>query len=132
MVTSQKEVISVFLEGNETYSCSAAIMVPDIVLSEAGHIRTFSTQAGPQAKHEFYAIAQTAFIQFQDNDLAVMTVETPIVVEHREDRAVVTSGLALVRRHSGEIIVVANSPQSHRKLLEAAHRFCTRWIRLDI
>jgi hypothetical protein len=90
-----------------------------------------SINAGPQTKHEFYALAQTAFMQFQDEDLAVFTVEAPIRLEGPES-GVCESGMAICRDLEGGLHVWAHRDLSQRKLLEAAHRFCTRWIRLDI
>ena len=32
----------------------------------------------------------------------------------------------------GGLCLIAQEGQNIKKLLEAAHRFCTRWVRLDI
>ena len=112
--------------------CNTVILVPEIALSEAGHIKLLSCNSGPQAKHEFYAVAQMALIQFQDEELDVTTVNGPIRLKWSDEACETSSGMAICRTLSGELEVLAHTNQPWRKLLEAAHRFCTRWIRLDI
>jgi hypothetical protein len=107
-------------------------LVPDIALLEAGHIRTASADSGAQAKHAFYALTQTATMLFQDDDLKVVETEGSIVLKKGPGEDTVESGLVVMRLPSGGILVVSNSPESLRKLLETAHRYCARWIRLDI
>jgi len=117
---------------DKTFECSAVVLVPDVVLSEPGHIRTLSVDSGPQAKHAFYALAQTAAFQFQDEELRVTIVEGSILAGRGQKTDAVKPGMVICRTVSGEIVILSNSKKSHRKLLDATQRFCTRWIRLDI
>jgi hypothetical protein len=118
--------------GDKLFNCHTLILVPDTALSEPGYIRTFSTGTGIQGKHAFYALAQTAYIQFQDRELDAVAVDMPMAVYRDEETHEVASGMAIGRTVSGEIVVLYHSKESCRRLLEAAYRFCSRWIRLDI
>jgi hypothetical protein len=128
----KKEPIRVYAGENEALDCSVVILVPEIAISEAGHIKAYSCNSGAQTKHEFYAVAQMALIQFQDEELDATTVNGPIRLKWMDEACETSSGMAICRTLSGELEVLAHTNQPWRKLLEAAHRFCTRWIRLDI
>jgi hypothetical protein len=41
-------------------------------------------------------------------------------------------GMILYRDTSGSFKVLTHELQNKKKLLEAAYRYCTRWVRLDI
>ena len=125
-------MIAIHIEKDTVLHGKTAILVPDIALSEAGHIRTLSADAGPQDKHAFFAIAQTAYMQFQDEELKVSISDLPMMVTGEKETVSLQSGLVIVRTVSGEIKVLAHSQKPHGKLLEAAYRYCTRWVRLDI
>jgi hypothetical protein len=125
------DLIQVRSAGKKHCDCLAVVLVPDITLSELGHVRTISVNTGTQAKHEFYALAQTAHMQFQDDELTLTPVGSPIEVTVGHETFPIAAGLVLCRRASGGIEAFVHSDQSHQKLLDAAHRYCTRWIRLD-
>ena len=112
--------------------CRTIILVPDLALSEAGHIKMLSENTGPQTKHEFHALAQTALIRFQDKELTITTVTGPMRVEATQGTEYVDSGMAICRDTGGRLHVLAHSGSSNRKRLQTADRFCTRWIRLDL
>jgi len=117
--------------GETALSCRTVLLVPETALSEAGQIKMFSVNSGPQTKHEFHALAQTALIRFQDRELAITPVTEPIRMDGPETEPLV-SGMAICRDLDDHLHVLAHAGPSHRKLLQAAHRFCTRWIRLDL
>ncbi len=125
------DFIQVRSAGKKHCDCLAVVLVPDITLSELGHVRTISIKTGTQAKHEFYALAQTAYMQFQDDELTLTPVGSPIEVTVGHETFPIAAGLVLCRRSSGGIEAFVHSDQSPQKLLDAAHRYCTRWIRLD-
>jgi hypothetical protein len=111
--------------------CTTIIIVPEAALSEPGHIRTIAAHQTGQSKHEFHALAQMAFIRFDDGELEAERLSGPIVIALADQTVRVDSGALIGRLPSGEIIVLSNA-DSPRKYLEAANRYCTRWIRLDI
>ncbi len=118
--------------GESALSCRTVLLVPETALSEAGYIKMFSVNSGPQTKHEFHALAQTALVRFQDGELTITPVTDAIRMEGPEETDPLVSGMAICRDMDGHLHVLAHEGPSHRKLLQAAHRFCTRWIRLDL
>jgi hypothetical protein len=118
--------------GLSAMSSSAVIMVPQKALTEAGFIRTVASNQSTQSKHEFHALAQTALMLFEDRELIPTSVDGVIEVTTDDQTLALDSGLLVGRLVTGDIVALSNADQSARKYLEAAHRFCTRWIRLDI
>jgi len=118
--------------GETALSCRTVLLVPETALSEAGHIKMFSVNSGPQTKHEFHALAQTALVRFQDRELAITPVTDPIRINGPGEAEPLVSGMAICRDLDDHLHVLAHAGPSQRKLLQAAHRFCTRWIRLDL
>lgn len=119
--------------GEETITyCESIILVPAAAVSEHGYIRTISVNAGAHAKHEFHALAQMAYFQFQDDELEIEKLQGPLVVTLRGEEEMFAEGLALYRDLEGRFHVLMHEGQDARKLIEAAYRFCTRWVRLDI
>ena len=128
----EQNCISLRIPAGKAIQCSTVILVPDIALSEAGHIKLLSCNLSPQAKHEFHALAQMAFFRFQDEELEINMATEPIILEWDGENTEVSSGMVICRNLSGGLEVFCHSGEPPRKLLEAALRFCTRWIRLDI
>lgn len=112
--------------------CNSAIIVPEKAINEAGYIKTMTTNAHAHSKHEFHAMAQTVYYQFQDEELEITPVVGPLTLEWQENLESLSAGIIIYRDESGEFHVLAHTGQRVKKLLEAAHRFCTRWVRLDI
>ena len=127
----QKEWISVRTHG-KTLDCNTVILVSERALDTDGQIIMLSSNTGPQTKHEFYALAQMAFIQFQDDELDISAVQGPIKVAWKDAVNQIEAGMAICRARDGTLSVMAHHDQPWRKLLEAAHRYCTRWIRMDV
>ena len=112
--------------------CSVLILVPEKALAEAGHIRCLAESQTGQSKHEFHALGQMALIQHEDGELPVRQVAGTLVIDTDDETIELAEGLAICRRRSGALAIVSNAGRSARKYLEAANRFCTRWVRLDI
>ena len=112
--------------------CSSAIIVPERSLREAGFIKTLTAHAHAHSKHEFQAMAQMAFYQFQDGELESTAVQGIVTVEGGKDVKKLTAGMVIYRDQKGHFHLLVHEGQNVKKLLEATHRFCTRWVRLDI
>ncbi len=112
--------------------CSSAIIVPERALREAGFIKTLTAHARAHSKHEFHAMAQMAFYQFQDGELESTAVKGIITVERGTEVEKLTAGMVIYRDRKGNFHLLVHEGQNAKKLLEATHRFCTRWVRLDI
>ena len=112
--------------------CTSAIIVPERAVSEAGYIKTLTANANAHSKHEFQAMAQTAYYQYQDDELEVTSVTATLHIELREEVETLAAGVVIYRDTGGEFHILAHAGQNVKKLLEAANRFCTRWVRLDI
>jgi hypothetical protein len=113
-------------------SCASAILVPEKALEEAGYIITMTNTNDASSKHEFHAMAQMAYFQFQDEELEVREVSGVVKIDSGERIESMDSGLVLYRDNDGGFHALAHSNMNNKKLLEAAYRFCTRWVRLDI
>jgi lipopolysaccharide export system protein LptA len=112
--------------------CSSAIIVPERAVHEAGYIKTLTTNAHAHSKHEFQAMAQTVYYRFQDDELEIVQGNGALILEWQGETETIEGGIVIYRDESGEFHVLAHSGQQVKKLLEAAYRFCTRWVRLDI
>jgi hypothetical protein len=112
--------------------CNSAIIVPERAIDEAGYIRTLTASANASSKHEFQAMAQTVSYQFQDGELDVAAVNGIITLQWKMEVEKLTSGMVIYRDFKGNFHVLAHAGQNYKKLMEAAYRFCTRWVRLDI
>ncbi len=123
--------ISLSYEGAGYNDCLCALIVPAQALDEPGYIKGVSA-AGSSSKHEFHALAQTAYYQFQDDELKVELTSRPLEIAGADLHEVLDRGMVIYRDRQGNIRAVAHQGLKLRKLLEAANRFCTRWVRLDI
>ena len=112
-------------------NCLCILIVPRKAIDEPGYIRAVHSSGSPN-KHELHALAQTAYYQFQDDELPLERTSEPVLVEIGGDSDHVDDAMILMRDESGGIRAVVNGDASARKLLETVNRFCTRWVRLDI
>lgn len=112
--------------------CETIIVVPERAVGEAGYIQTFSTKESGHAKHEYHALAQMAYYQQQDDELDIREVDSPLTVRAGGESHGLAGGMIICRGVAGEVFVMIHSGQNRKKLLEAAYRWCTRWVRLDI
>jgi hypothetical protein len=83
-------------------------------------------------KHEFQALAQTGYYQFQDDELDYCETVGRIEVVHGMEQELLEDGMVLFKDAGGAIRAVVHRSARPKKLLEAANRWCTRWVRLDI
>jgi hypothetical protein len=111
---------------------AGVIVVPEQALSEGGYIRAFSSEQSGQSKHLYQAMAQTAYFLDQDDELTVRQYQQPLTVHCGSAYLLLERGLAIVRTVDGGQEVLVVGPVNRKKLLEAANRYCTRWVRLDI
>jgi hypothetical protein len=124
--------INVFEEDNLIAHCSAVIIVPDTALAQAGHIQCIASGQTGQSKHEFHALSQMALMQVEDHELSPTTIQGKLRIITEDNTVELKNGLLICRLTAGELAVCQNTDRPVRKYLEAAHRFCTRWVRLDI
>jgi hypothetical protein len=112
--------------------CQSVIVVPEIAIAEGGYIKTFTTKDGAHAKHEFHALSQMAYFQFQDDELAIDEIDSPLTIRCGAEYTQLSRGLVICRDLAGQLHVLVHRLQNRKKLLETAYRYCTRWVRLDI
>ncbi|MFT5698945.1 MAG: hypothetical protein ACI8ZB_001801 [Desulforhopalus sp.] len=126
------ELIEVKSEHEVLSLCESVIIVPEIAIKEPGYIQVFTTKNSAHAKHEYHAMAQMAYFQYQDDELDIREVNSTITVVTKEERVTLEGGLVLSRQPSGEFFAFVHQLQNKKKLLETGYRYCTRWVRLDI
>ena len=126
------DTITIQGEGVTIDDCQSVIIVPEIAIAEAGYIKTYSCQESGNTKHEFHALAQMAYFQFQDEDLEIVEIGSPVTISDGKENTELHDGLLLCRSQVGAIRALVHARQNKKKLLEAAYRYCTRWVRLDI
>jgi hypothetical protein len=127
----KKDAIIIRFDDTVT-ECSSTIIIPERAITEAGCIRTMTTSADAHSKHEFHAMAQIALSRFEDGELDIQTVHGPLTVERKNEVETITAGVVVFLDLQGNFHLIAHPGQDTKKLLQAAHRFFTRWIRLDI
>lgn len=112
--------------------CESVILIPEIALQEAGFIKTFTIKDNSSAKHEYHALAQMAYFQYQDDELEIVEIDGPLTVTWAMESSQIDGGMVLYRATDGSFHVLSSGQHNKKKLLEAAYRYCTRWVRLDI
>ncbi|RKZ92438.1 MAG: hypothetical protein DRQ43_09050 [Gammaproteobacteria bacterium] len=126
-----KKSILITTDKGITVDCVSIIIVPEIALEEAGYIKMFTVKDAANAKHEYHAMAQMAYFQYQDEELDVKEYVS-VTILCGEEQIDLTDGMVICRDLIGEFHVLIHSEQNRKKILEAAYRYCTRWVRLDI
>lgn len=112
--------------------CETVILVPEMAQQEAGFIRTFTIKDSGSSKHEYHALAQMAYFQYQDDELEIVEIDSPLTVTWATESSRMDGGMLLYRAMDGSFHVLSHGRHNKKKLLEAAYRYCTRWVRLDI
>lgn len=112
--------------------CESVILVPTIAVTEPGYIKALTIKGTAHAKHEFHAMAQMAYFQFQDEELESIETDTLLTVTSETEHVKMSDGMVLYRTLAGEFCVIFHAGEKKKTLLEAAYRYCTRWVRLDI
>ncbi len=113
-------------------SCESVLIVPEIALQEAGYIKMFSVKDSAHAKHEYHALAQMAYFQFQDDELEIVEIDSPLTITCGSDVTELEAGMVLYRDSAGSFHVLIHPSLNRKKMLESVYRYCTRWVRLDI
>lgn len=126
------ELIRVESDGELLSLCESVIVVPEIAIKESGYIQVFTTKDSAHAKHEYHAMAQMAYFQYQDDELDIKEVDSAVLIVTADENVVLDGGMVLSREPSGTFFVFIHRLQNKKKLLEAGYRYCTRWVRLDI
>ncbi len=119
-------------DDNIIVDCVSIIIVPENALKEAGYIKMVTVKDAANAKHEYHAMAQMAYYQFQDEELELQEVEFPLIITCGEEKSELDDGMVIGRDQEGEFHVLSHAGQDMKKILEATYRYCTRWVRLDI
>jgi hypothetical protein len=112
--------------------CRTLLVVPERAIAEPGYIKAYAATEGAAAKHEYHALAQMAYFQFQDDELDCTEVASPLTVDDGVEAQSVKDGMVLCRHALGAVSALVFAGQNRKKLFEAAYRYCTRWVRLDI
>ncbi len=126
------DFISITCENAEINDCTSVIMVPEIALNEPGYIKTLTAKPEANSKHEFHAMAQMAYYQYQDDELDIASAKGPFHVVCGNEAEEMDSGMLIYRDSGGEFHVLIHEDLNKKKMLEATNRYCTRWVRLDI
>jgi hypothetical protein len=132
MQSKKEDSITIRFEDDTVTECSSAIIIPERAMIEAGYIRTLTTNSTAHSKHEFHTIAQIALSRFQDGELEVEAVYGPLTIQWKNEIETITAGVVVFLDSQGKLHLIGNSGQNVNKLLQSAHRFCARWVRLDI
>ncbi|MCP3887901.1 MAG: hypothetical protein GY702_03370 [Desulfobulbaceae bacterium] len=112
--------------------CESVIIIPEIAMEEPGYIQVFTVKDSANAKHEYHAMAQMAYYQYQDDELTLVETNGTIVVTAPQEKVELDAGVVLYRKENGDFNGIVHRLQNKKKLLEAGYRYCTRWVRLDI
>lgn len=128
----KSETIQITGDTLQIDDCVSVILVPEIALTEPGYIKTLTVSADAHSKHEYFAMAQMAYYQYQDDELNIVPVTGPLQVKMAEVVEEVSSGMIIYRDVTGEFHVLMHQALNRKKMLETANRYCTRWVRLDI
>ena len=120
------------VSGAISQQCRTVLVVPGRAVAEPGYIKAFTVADAGSAKHEYHALAQMAYFQFQDEELTCTTVDSPLIIDSDGEPLSVNDGMVLCRDLAGAVLALIFAGENRKKLLEAAYRYCTRWVRLDI
>ena len=127
----EKDAIIIRFDDTVT-ECSSAIIIPERAITEAGYITTMTASAEAHSIHKFHAMAEIALSRFEEGELDIQTVRGPLTVEWKNEVEIITAGVVVFLDSEGNFHLIAHPGQDGKKLLQAAHRFFTRWIRLNI
>lgn len=110
----------------------SVIVIPEKATAEPGYITVHTVKDSAHAKHEYHAMAQMAYFQFQDDELEIKELVGPVKLTTSSEEYTLESGMILSRGAEGEFQVFVHGKLNTKKLLETGYRYCTRWVRLDI
>lgn len=125
-------MIEIYLNDSRYAECESVVVIPEKAIEEPGYIAVHTINDSAHAKHEYHAMAQMAYYQYQDDELDLQEITQPITIVTPLERVEMESGLVLYRLQDGSFFGAIHQFLSKKKLLEAGYRYCARWIRLDI
>jgi hypothetical protein len=126
------DMIAIYLNNVKITECESVIIIPEKAISEPGYIVMHTTKDSANAKHEYHAMTQMAYFQYQDDELEFEEVDAPLRIVVKNEGVELESGMILYRKENGDFQAVIHKLQNKKKLLETGYRYCTRWVRLDI
>lgn len=111
-----------------------AIVIPVDSPSSPSKLAGFVAGSEATAKHAFHALSQIALYDFEDEILDIEAIPEGqlLVVKANECDTPIDEGMIIVRDTEGKVHIFAHDNVDHYRLLKFAHRYCTRWVRLDI
>jgi hypothetical protein len=115
-----------------TMECASVIIAPEAALRQAGYIKPLTIDEEANAKHRFFALAQMALFQYEDNEIKAEIFSGPLTIRHKQHEESLEDGLIICQDIEGRLRLLARKETNLAKLLETTNRFCTRWVRLDI
>ncbi len=118
--------------GRDIQVTNCVVLIPEIAIIEGGYIRTYSLLSGGQAKHEYHAMTQMTYFQYQDDEIEVIEIDEVVIIHAGEDEEKMGGGAVIYKDLMGGIHILVHKQLNIKKLLEAAYRYTTRWVRLDI
>ncbi len=89
--------------GSAMAECSSALLVPEIAAQEPGYIKALTSSSAAASKHEFHALAQMAYYQYQDGEIEITPLTGRCRVCRGNDDEVLESGLIIYRSSDGAI-----------------------------
>ena len=126
------QMLELFFENEQVLRCESVIIIPEKAVVEPGYIQVFTAGEKAHAKHEYHAIAQVAYYQYQDDELEVMETSGGWHLQTNNGSIELENTLILCRDEVGSIKAVVHRGLNKKRLLEAGYRYCARWVRLDI
>jgi hypothetical protein len=124
--------IVIRVQDSPELECESIVIIPEIAIAEPGYIKAYTTRDSAHAKHEYHAMAQMAYFQYQDDELECTELENPLKIKAMQEEFDLEQGMVLARTGDGRFLVFVHGLVSRKKLLETGYRYCTRWVRLDI
>lgn len=127
-----KKEITLKFETSQDLECETIVIIPEKAIDEPGYIKAFTTKDSANAKHEYHAMAQMAYFQYQDDELEMTELGEPLIIKTSTEDFLLTDGMVLARTPVGNFLAFIQANQNKKKLLETGYRYCTRWVRLDL
>jgi hypothetical protein len=125
-------MLKIYLGDGVIEDCTSVIIIPEKAIAEPGYIQTLTNSNDASSKHEFHAMAQTTYFQYQDDELLVHPTTGTIRVESGDYKDTQSKAMIVYRDNAGGLHAYIHQGLPAKKFLETAYRFCARWVRLDL
>lgn len=111
--------------------CIAGILVQE---NSSGTLEAIllGASSSKQDKHTLHALAQMAYYQFQDDEITPLIINGKCSITNLSPAHQAEKCLLIIKSQSRDLTLYHHDDIQIKKYLEAAHRYTTRWIRLDI